>query len=194
MNNTLKIGFGVGVAVALILLLLPAGQFSGRPAPPTEIERVSPETLSDWLLQDREALLVVDLRPTAESTETVIPSSVAIPLEAFDEAAVRSMPPHRRVVLVDGDTSRARQAWQRLAANHDRVYVLDGGIDAWASRILNPAPPPPEADESEWRRYRERTAVAHFFNGTYDSVKVEPKRTVSPVLRPRPTVAGGEGC
>lgn len=84
-------------------------------------------------LVNRENALVVDLRPSADFEKGHIPGSKNVQMAQFDPenkalAGAKSLP----VVAVCRTGMTAVDAAKRLRkAGFEKVYLLDGGIDAW---------------------------------------------------------------
>lgn len=84
-------------------------------------------------LVNREDALVVDLRPAAEFEKGHIPGSKNVQMAQFDPenkalAGAKSLP----VVAVCRTGMTAADAARRLRkAGFEKVYLLEGGIDAW---------------------------------------------------------------
>ncbi|HEY4530108.1 MAG TPA: rhodanese-like domain-containing protein [Luteimonas sp.] len=84
-------------------------------------------------LVNREDALVVDLRPSAEFEKGHIPGSKNVQMAQFDPenkalAGAKSLP----VVAVCRTGMTAVDAAKRLRkAGFEKVYLLEGGIDAW---------------------------------------------------------------
>ena len=84
-------------------------------------------------LINREDALVVDLRPAAEFEKGHIPGSKNVQMAQFDPenkalAGAKSLP----VVAVCRTGMTAVDAAKRLRkAGFEKVFLLDGGIDAW---------------------------------------------------------------
>lgn len=89
-------------------------------------------------LINRDNALVVDLRPAGDFEKGHIPGSRNVQSNQFDPehkglAAARALP----VVLVCRSGQTAGGAAKRLhKAGFERVYVLDGGIQAWQQADL----------------------------------------------------------
>jgi rhodanese-related sulfurtransferase len=94
----------------------------------TGIPQTSPRELHDWLAAG-EAMLV-DVREVNEFAAERIPGALLHPLSTFEPKAIPTLRP--RLVLQCGGGGRSMRAAQVLvAAGHEQVYNLDGGIKAW---------------------------------------------------------------
>jgi rhodanese-related sulfurtransferase len=117
-----------GLTLALVYNEL-SGLFAGY-------RRIAPAGLTG--LVNRDNALVVDLRPMAEFEKGHIPGAKNVLPSQFDPenkqlAAARALP----VVLVCKTGQGAGDAARRLLkAGFEKVYVLEGGIQAWQQADL----------------------------------------------------------
>ncbi len=116
----------LAVAVLSLGVLAP---FAGSPyaLPKT----VSASDLAGWIRSHRPGLRVVDVRTRAEFDDYHIPGAQHAALESLRVGDGDA------VVLV-ADAAAIEQARQRFGR---RVYVLDGGFDAWRNEVLHPKHP-----------------------------------------------------
>lgn len=123
---------------------------------------VKPEVLADWIVQGKNDFRLIDLRSEAEWNEYRIPTAQHRPLARLTgDVADRN----ETVVLYASDPLQAAQGWFVLrSAGFVGVRLLEGGFDAWKSRVLFPSEPPkPSATESrDWSR---RVEVSRYFGG-----------------------------
>jgi len=95
--------------------------------------QLSVEELKKWL-DAGEAIELLDVRTPGERAQASIPGSVLL----TDEEAQRlaSRPRDTRLVFHCHHGGRAQAAAERFAAmGFERVYNVEGGIDAWSARI-----------------------------------------------------------
>ena len=106
------------------------------------IENVDPATLKKWL--DAGAAILVDVREPTEYDAEHIEGAALVPLGRLRRAA---LPEHsgRKLVVMCRMGGRGQAACQKLEmemAAHEKVYNLEGGIQAWKGAGL-----PVERDE-----------------------------------------------
>jgi rhodanese-related sulfurtransferase len=190
-----KIGLLIGLVVALILLVLPAPRIvQTPPASLTDADVVQPDELSAWMLSGEQGYLLIDLRPEAAYLEDAIKTALSVPAASLDDALIKSLPAHRRLVVYANDTEEAIAAWQAVKRHRTAVYVLAGGLSAWRDTVLYPTKPADDAPEAAWAAYQERLAVANYYLGKTEEAPVAQERVVRPLLRAQTAGAGDEGC
>lgn len=92
----------------------------------------------DELLRERPSTRLLDVRTPGEFETLHLPGAVNVPLDLLGEqgAALRAVA-SEPFVLVCQSGQRARRAEQALrAAGLPNLYVLDGGVGAWAAAGL----------------------------------------------------------
>lgn len=103
------------------------------------INQISPENLRQRLLEDAPPLLL-DVREPNEFGYARIDGSVNIPLNQLPMRR-RELAKDRDVAVICHHGVRSQQGCEFLQhEGFDRLYNLQGGIDAW-SRICDPAVP-----------------------------------------------------
>ena len=82
--------------------------------------------------------MLLDVRTPAEYSEIHVPGSVLQPLHALDPARVRELVAGKSACyLLCRSGHRARQAAEKLeAAGLNNLFVVEGGVDAWAAAGL----------------------------------------------------------
>jgi hypothetical protein len=103
------------------------------------------------------------------------------------------------IVLYSNGGTHAAQAWVMLRQFGIQGYVLLGGLNYWASAILNPQPPGDLAADSEILQYQFRRSAAGYFNG--GGLAIEGSNSSEKEIRPKPKIKlfkkkkkGEEGC
>lgn len=83
-------------------------------------------------------MVLLDVRTPAEFTELNVPGSVSVPLHTLDPAKVRALLAGKSACyLFCRSGGRATQAAERLrAAGLDNLFVVEGGVEAWAAAGL----------------------------------------------------------
>jgi thiosulfate/3-mercaptopyruvate sulfurtransferase len=123
-------------------------------------DHVDPEELADWLMAEREDLVLVDIRPAAEYEAFHIRGAINVPLA---DLANRLKPYRNRSTIVLYSTgmthpAQARDGLTRLGFQN--VYMLTDGLAGFVERCLKPVslrseplPPKSMAKVRQWRAY-----------------------------------------
>ncbi|UPT74689.1 MAG: rhodanese-like domain-containing protein [Elusimicrobiota bacterium] len=94
-------------------------------------QRVAPEEAHRALSAG--GVQFVDVREVVECDAERVEGALNLPLSRFGELAGQ-VDPSRPVYLLCRSGSRAADAAARLAKlGHERVYIVDGGLSAWAA-------------------------------------------------------------
>ncbi|MBX3095343.1 MAG: rhodanese-like domain-containing protein [Fimbriimonadaceae bacterium] len=93
-------------------------------------QRVTVSELQNWMSSGK-AVQLVDVRGAGEYAAGHIPGTYFMPLEEVVNR-VEDLDQHRTVVLVCQSGRRACIAENQLQGNHDQIFVLEGGTQAWA--------------------------------------------------------------
>jgi thiosulfate/3-mercaptopyruvate sulfurtransferase len=113
-------------------------------------DHIDPEELADWLMEEPNDLVVVDIRPAAEYEAFHIRGAINVPLSDL----VSRLEPHKNkstiVIYSTGMThpAQARDGLTRLGFQN--VYMLTDGLAGFVERCLKPVslrsePLPPDA-------------------------------------------------
>ncbi len=93
------------------------------------LEDMTADALASALTHDE--VYLIDVREEVEWRAARIPDAVLMPLSSFDPALVE-VPAGKRLVLMCAGGMRSRSAAQALiAAGHDNIAHLAGGLNAW---------------------------------------------------------------
>jgi rhodanese-related sulfurtransferase len=98
------------------------------------MREIAPVTLQH-LLDQGSTLALLDIRENGEYNRAHIPGAAPLPRRLIEHRVKRLIPDHEVEVVVCDDTGvRARLAAKTLEAmGYERVSVLDGGLNRWAS-------------------------------------------------------------
>ncbi len=127
---------------------------------------VTPDQLSEWIIDERPDLLIVDLRSPQEFTDYHIKGAVNMPLSSlFEDDNLDLFSEDMVNVLYTNGEAHASQAWLLLQQKRIDTFVLAGGLNHWVKAILNPSPPSDLAPDSEVLQYQFRKSASGFFSG-----------------------------
>ncbi|MEN8223663.1 MAG: rhodanese-like domain-containing protein [Acidobacteriota bacterium] len=170
-----QLGFTVAIILGIIMVFLPGSdksKFNFNPETLSSIilsneDQISPETLSEWVVEERKDYLLIDIRSEKEFNEGNIKTSENIPLkDLLSKNTLDDLSQDQKtIILYSNGSSHASQAWLVLSSAGLDSYILEGGMNYWNKNILNPAPPSGEVSDDEILIYRTKAAVAGFLGG-----------------------------
>jgi rhodanese-related sulfurtransferase len=164
----------LGVLAAVLGALAATVSSPTRAGEPTE---VTARELAEWIRADKPGLRVLDLRGGSAFEAQHIPSAEPIDFSGLDTISRRA---GKTFVIYSDDDVRDAQAWAWLhASGHRRAYVVDGGLDAWMSEVIDPIVSGDSA--------KHVAALSRYFGGVPRAVPVSAAPT-------KPAYAGRRGC
>lgn len=201
---------GVFCGLALAAGLLAACGAPEDGASPAEIaqaaarqaDRVEVEELARWLVEGRQDILLLDVRPAAAYENGRIEAARNTPIATlFAGEALAGLPRDRRLVVYSNGSENAAKAAVLLRLQGFDAHLLVGGYNAWQARILNPDIPAEELDGENPRISEQRALACYFVGGDAGARRPDPVEQpfVPPVIpeageqEPLPPV-GDESC
>ena len=128
-------------------------------------DRVQVEQLAEWLIEERQDFVLVDVRAPSDYDKGHIGEARNLSIaELVTETAMASLPTDRRIVVYSNGSENGAKAATLLRIAGRNAQVLVGGYNAWHSRILNPDIPAEEID-GESLEVSEQRAFACYFVG-----------------------------
>ncbi len=128
-------------------------------------DRVQVEQLAEWLIEDRQDFVLIDVRAGADFDKGHIGDARNLPIaELVTETAMASLPTDRKVVVYSNGSENGAKAATLLRIAGFNAHVLSGGYNAWHARVLNPDIPAEELD-GESLMVSEQRAFACYFVG-----------------------------
>ncbi len=129
--------------LTLLLLLFLLAACGGESAPAATTEEIDLATLPDTIdvqtaaaLQERDDVVLIDVREQWEYDEGHIPGITLIPLSEF-ESRVAEIPKDKEVVLTCRSGNRSGQVYDYLdQLGYDNIHNMEGGILAWEAAGL----------------------------------------------------------
>lgn len=178
--------------LALILILLAGGLFlipkhqKHDGIPPEQFVKnllsteryISTDLLADRMVNQDPVLLLIDTRTTEEFEKFSLPNAIHIPLaQMFDKNLNAYLNQDiYDIVLFANDNFLANEAWMignRLG--YQKLYVLDGGLNAWFETIIEPPYPKETMSKEAFELYAFRKAAGKYFGVAIDTVEIETK-------------------
>jgi len=121
------------VSTLAMVLLLPGG--CQRKISTDSIDFVTPARMGEQIAKDPSKHLILDARPAEAFMEGRIPGAQRISLPEIDTAKLNPEWERYSSIVVYGDNpgSLAAEAVTKrlMSIGYERVYLLDGGFDAW---------------------------------------------------------------
>jgi len=147
---------------------------------------ISTDVLADRMINEDPVLLLVDTRTTEAFQKFSLPNAVNVPLSQFFDEELNAYLDQEvyDVVLFSNDNFTADEAW--LIGNrmgYQRLYVLDGGINAWFETIIKPKLPKETMSREAYELYSFRKAAGKFFGVANDTLEIEVKVKKAPVSK-----------
>lgn len=144
-----------------------------------EVDRVSVETLADWIIKGKSDYRLIDTRTEKEFNEYNIPTSENIPVtNLLDGGLLRN----EKIILYADAGTHSAQAWFLLKAkNYMGVYILQGGLEEWKDKILFPKLAL-NASPEEKTKFDKLAEVSKFFGGVPQTGTSETAMTAAPSL------------
>ena len=167
-------------------------------------DRVSVEQLAEWLIEERQDFVLIDVRSKEEYTKGKIHEARNIPLaELVNDATIAGLPTDRKVVVYSNGSENAAKASTMLRLVGVDAHLVTGGFNAWHERILNPDIPEEELDGENPQVSAQRAYACYFVGdrGEGAAERGEAKPFVPPVFTgeedeglPDLPPAGEESC
>jgi rhodanese-related sulfurtransferase len=167
-------------------------------------DRVSVEQLAEWLIEERQDFVLIDVRSKEEYTKGKIHEARNIPLaELVNDATIAGLPTDRKVVIYSNGSENAAKASTMLRLAGLDAHLVTGGFNAWHERILNPDIPEEELDGENPQVSAQRAYACYFVGdrGEGAAERGEAKPFVPPVFTeeedeglPDLPPAGEESC
>ena len=148
-------------------------------------DRVSVEQLAEWLIEEREDFVLIDVRSREEYTKGKIHEARNVPLaELVTEEAIAGLPADRKVVVYSNGSENAAKASTMLRLAGLDAHLVTGGYNAWHERILNPDISAEELDGESPQVSAQRAYSCYFVGDRGEGAKErgEKKPFVPPVF------------
>lgn len=184
-NRTL-LSLGAVAAATLVTLAIPEPRVD---APPSRaLASLTPVELATRIADGPDAFYLVDVRAPELCAQGSIPGAMCLPADDPDAKFLGTLPPTRPLILF-GATDLALTP--PAAARYDgSVYMVEGGLAAFRTAILEPPAAPAEPTLEALAAFRLRAALHARFTGSTAPIEA-PTAVIKPVKR---AVKKGGGC
>ena len=128
------------------------------------VNTVTVNELSNWIIQGKMDYRLVDLRTEAEYEEYNIPTSECVPMSSITNSELMR---NEKIILYSNDDIVASQAWFILkSGSYKSVSILKNGMEAWKNEIVFPSCNCGTTPTTEQKQLHAKKAeVANFFGG-----------------------------
>ncbi len=128
-------------------------------------DRVQVEQLAEWLIEERQDFVLIDVRAAADYDKGYIGEARNLPIpKLVTDETMAGLPTDRKVVVYSNGSENGAKAATLLRIAGFNAHVLSGGYNAWHARILNPDISAEELD-GESLLVSEQRAFACYFVG-----------------------------
>ncbi len=142
-----QIGVYSAILVIIAMLFLPeppAGIHSSVEVITREIvegeDQINAPLLQEWIIEETEDFIVIDIRDEAEYTSGRISGAVNIPLgNLLTEETISDLPDEELLVLYSNGNTHVSQARALLSMHGKNSVYLNGGYNGWQLFRNNPA-------------------------------------------------------
>lgn len=158
------------------------------------------DDITDRLVKQDPALLLIDVRPSVQYEAFSIPGSINIPLDSLLSTSAQDQLKQKGMdkVFYSNSDVMSDQAWilcKRVGLN--RIYVMQGGVNKWFNTIVKAEKPGETSPVQDIELYQFRMAACqHFFGNAVTASSVTentPKKEIKVVRKPAAASSGG-GC
>jgi len=151
-------------------------------------DRVRPEQLADWIIQDRKDFTLIDVRDQEDYRLGHIDTARHVPIvQLVAPGTLETLPKDRKLVVYSNGSENGAKAEVLLRLAGRPALVLEGGYNAWQARVLNPDLESP--DEEQLVREKRR-AIACYFSPQRSAAAPPPPKPVKPHVSPVPAGPG----
>ncbi len=184
-----RVAFGgmvVAAVAALGFFFVPVERSEAAKA--AQAVRIGPAELARRILDEPWQLKIVDMRSREACAKARVPGAECVPRSELSKLGLQYSPGTRDLVLMDetGPNDLPPEA----AGYKGKVYILEGGFNAWKRWALEPPEPPgPDATEDERTAYKFRAAVNSALTGR--AAPPPPAAPVQQYVPPKPRRGGG---
>lgn len=148
------------------------------------------------IIEEDPSIFLVDVRMPDEYEAYHIPGSINIPLEEIvndkwqdylDQVGVD-------IIFYSNGGMYANQAWMLASEmGYSNLYILEGGLNNWFNRIIQPTPPDESAPTEAFEQYAFEQAACKFFGGGNEIVPANTTANKNKVIVRKKTKKAAEG-
>jgi rhodanese-related sulfurtransferase len=151
----------------------------------------SADEVAHLIISGDPSFQLIDVRQKADS---MINGAIHVPADSILNEKYEGLlyQTARQTILYSDDEVRTATAWKDLKfKGYPNIYLLNGGIQAWRSDILNPEHPGIHAPQDQLEAYERRTAAQQYFTGAKAIKKADIQIILPAGGRKKKKVQGG---
>ena len=157
---------------------------------------VSVDEVAKMIIEQDPTLLLADVRTAIEYKAFALPGALNIPIDSLTISSYSDYLDieDKNVVFYSNNGIIADQAWviaKRLG--FDNIYVLEGGLNDWFTKIMNPKSPGSTASNKKMELYQFRCGARNFFTGNQITNSTGSRKEITVKKRKKTAVEVG-GC
>jgi len=144
---------------------------------------MSPDEIAQMLIDKDPSLQLIDVRSKDQFEKFSLPNAINVPLESllsseFDDVLNQDV---KLNVFYSNSSNDANQAWMiTRQLGYKNNYVLQGGLNYWATTIMNPEKPAEGSPNEEIARYNFRMGANQALGGGLDAAAASPGTSSAP--------------
>ncbi|MBL7471553.1 rhodanese-like domain-containing protein [Robertkochia sediminum] len=151
---------------------------------------ISADEVAQMIIGNDPSFILVDVRNEEDFNAYAIPGAVHIPLAQLldEEHKIHLDQDKRDVIFYSNDHLFADQAWVLCCREgYSHMKVLEGGLNAWYTDIINPTVPDESMPAEAFELYTTRKASSMYFGVKYpETFLKEPVVKIPVVKKPAP--------
>lgn len=160
---------------------------------------MSPDEIAQMLIDKDPTLQLIDVRSKDQFEKFSLPNAINIPLESllsaeFEEVLNQDV---KLNIFYSNSSNEANQAWMiTRQLGYKNNYVLQGGLNYWASTIMNPEKPAEGSPNEEIAKYNFRMGASQALGGGSEAAAASPATNSSapkPVIQKTKKKKGASG-
>ena len=160
---------------------------------------MSPDEIAQMLIDKDPTLQLIDVRSKDQYEKFSLPNAINIPLESllsteFEEVLNQDV---KFNIFYSNSSNEANQAWMiTRQLGYKNNYVLQGGLNYWATTIMNPEKPAEGSPNEEIAKYNFRMGASQALGGGLETASTGPatnSNAPKPVIQKTKKKKGASG-
>ena len=138
---------------------------------------INTDELAERMISQDPSLILIDTRTEDAFNSFTLPNALNLPLaDVFNEEINYFLDQEiYDVVLFSNDDFLADEVWMLgNRMGYQRLYVLQGGLNAWFNTIIHPEAPSQTEPQDAFDLYSFRMAAGKYFGVANDTIEIKP--------------------